>query len=289
MVNKGSVFLILVIVLNYTISEASSTRRSRVQDNSSSNSRDKIDSRGVSKSSRVSPNVSRNLEALRARQKADDNKPRSSSKPALNVPSSAAPVNSNYNDWMPELNKYPTKESIARLKKQEKEQEKLVNKLLKINYDIHTPPRQLRDNFNTEGNKHLPPVYFKSEYVDIAFKAVETDDEEGLRGVLSDPSFLNYQNKDGDTILIHAVQNRAINTARILLAKKALVDVANNRKRTALQYASALGDTLMVRLLLSMGANPYLKDDMDMTALDYATLNQQYQVEDIINKYLEEK
>lgn len=295
--NKRSVFLILVMFLSCALSEASSSRRVTSKDNTnkynfSTPDNDASNPKKNIKNNGVGSSVTGDLEALRARRSPSSRSKKPEPVRGLNIPRSASNSKSpvaDYGDWMPELNKDPTQESIARLKKQEKEKEELVNKLLKLNYNIHTPPRQLHDISNNGENKSSPPIYLKSEYFDMAFVAVEKDNQDALRGFLSTHNFLNKQNEDGDTLLIRAIQSHSMNTARILLARKALVDIANNRKRTALHYASALGDVNSIKLLLSMGANPYLKDDMDMMALDYAILNQQYQAESVINKYLESK
>jgi hypothetical protein len=164
--------------------------------------------------------------------------------------------------------------------------EKLVNQLMDINYHTQNPPKKLYDREYSLYNKHLPPVYFKSYYLALAFKAVEKDDRNALNAVLAKYNFLNGQNKDGDTILIHSVQYNNLNSSRILLAKGAYVDAVNNRKRTALHYAAALGNIELVKLLLSMGADYTLTDDLNMTALDYASSNKQTLAEEIINQYI---
>lgn len=295
--NKRSIFLILIF-LSCALSAASSSRRSEAVDNSNkydfSKPNSKKDAANLSnsnKSNKVDSSIAKDLEAIRAKRKATYGSRKNSPAPmGLNVPgaSSASKIpTSDYEDWMPDLNKDPTKESIARLKRQKKEQEELVNKLLELDYNIHTPPKQLHGANKTGINKYLPPIYLKSEYFEMAFIAVEQDNQDALRGFLSGHNFLNKQNDDGNTLLIHAIQNNAIDVARILLARKALVDVANNQGRTALHYATALGNADSVKLLLSMGANPYLMDNTGMTALDYASIKQQHQVESIINKYME--
>ncbi|MCT4635535.1 MAG: ankyrin repeat domain-containing protein [Rickettsiales bacterium] len=295
--NKRSIFLILIIFLSCNLAEASSSRRSNAVNNAnkydfskSSPKKDAASFAKDTKNSKINSSIPKDLDAIRAKREATYGSRRNPTPMGLNVPSSASASEiptSNYEDWMPELNKDPTKESIIRLEKQKQEQEKLVNELLELNYNVHTPPMQLYGVNNTANNKSLPPVYLKSEYFQMAFMVVEKDNQDALRGFLTNHNFLNRQNENGDTLLIHAIQNNAINAARVLLARKALVDVANNQGRTALHYAAALGNPDSVKLLLSMGANPYLIDNMGMTALDYATIKKQYQVEGIINKYLE--
>jgi ankyrin repeat protein len=187
------------------------------------------------------------------------------------------------NSWVPKLVKSDASKKM--LEKYRKEQEELVNKLLDLNYNTYAPPKQLYGASNQVLNKHLPPVYNKSDYFEMGFKAIEKGDDNALRAVLSDAKFLNQQNQMGDTLLIFAIQNQQLNSARLLLAKGALPDMVNKRQRTALHYAVSLGNEEAVKLLLSMGAKPDLPDDMDLTPLDYAMFEKQEAIIKMITQY----
>ena len=150
------------------------------------------------------------------------------------------------------------------------ERAKLVNQLMDLDYNTKSPPKQLYNRKNIQENQHLPPVYFKSYYLSLAFKAAENDNVNDLQAALSRYDFLNGQNKDGDTILMYAVQYHSMNVARVVLAKGAYVNGVNNRKRTALHYAATLGDLDLIKLLLTMGADSFIQDDLGKTASDYA-------------------
>lgn len=188
------------------------------------------------------------------------------------------------NDWVPKLVKSDASKKM--LEKYKKEQEELVDKLLDLNYDTYTPPKQLYGASNQLLNKHLPPVYNKSDYFEMGFNAIEKGDDNALRAVLLDAKFLNQQDQMGDTLLIFAIQSQQLNSARLLLAKGALPDIVNRRQRTALHYAVASGNEDSVKLLLSMGAKPDLPDDMDLTPLDYATVERQEAIIKMITQYL---
>ena len=56
----------------------------------------------------------------------------------------------------------------------------------------------------------------------------------------------------------------------LLLARGAMLDAADNRGRTALMIAAALGDAATVALLLARGSDRTLKDKDGKTALDLA-------------------
>jgi len=172
--------------------------------------------------------------------------------------------------------------------KEIKEESELVDDLSNINYSINNPPSKLYERKETSNNKHLPPVYFKSYYLSLAFKAVKRDNKNDLRAVLARYGFLNGQNKDGDTILMYAIQNNSLNSGRLLLAKGAYVNAVNHRNRTALHYASTLGNVEFVKLLLTMGADYTVTDDIGMTAIDYADAAGQYEVSDMITEYIEQ-
>ncbi len=174
-------------------------------------------------------------------------------------------------------------DQLSRLKKAE-----FVNEIANIDYHTQNPPKKLYDRSPSIYNKHLPPVYFKSYYLSLAFKAAERNDNDGLNAVLAQFNFLNGQNKDGDTILMSAIQHNSINVARLLIAKGAYVDAVNHRKRTALHYAATLGELNLIKLLLSMGADYTLTDDHDMTAIDYAHANQQPKAAEMIQQYIEQ-
>lgn len=184
------------------------------------------------------------------------------------------------------LKKYKSKKNLKNLEEDKTKREELVSNLIKNNYNIHTPPKLLYES-SSRDNSHIPPIYFKSYYLSLAFKASRTNNINDLRSILSKFNLLNGQNKDGDTILISAIQNNSLSSARLLLAKGAYVNATNKRKRTALHYAATTGSIESIKLLLSMGADLSLKDDQNMTAIDYATLNNEVDAVVLINQYIE--
>ncbi len=181
----------------------------------------------------------------------------------------------------------PQEKKSTKKENNPKDQEaKLVNKLSHLDYKTQNPPQKLYNREQTHNNQHLPPVYFKSYYLSLAFKAAEKNDIKGLNAVLSKYNFINGQNIDGDTMLMYAIQHNSLDVARLLLAKGAYVNATNQRQRTALHYAAILGELDFVKLLLSMGADYTLKDDSNMSALDYAHTTGQEKVEQMIQKYI---
>lgn len=189
-------------------------------------------------------------------------------------------------------NNVPKKQDSQKAKSENKTKEDklkkaaLVEKLIQIDYNTQNPPRKLYEREGDMNNRHIPPVYFKSYYLSLAFDAVAKDDYNGLNAVLKKYYFINGQNIDGDTILIHAVRNTSVNAARVLLAKGAYVNAVNNRQRSALHYATVLSDVEMVKLLLSMGADFTIADDTGMTALDYMVNINDKEMSDLFDIYV---
>lgn len=75
----------------------------------------------------------------------------------------------------------------------------------------------------------------------------------------------------GWTPLQHAVHKRQLEAARVLLDRGARVDEHRVPGATALIMSAAYGDTPMVRLLLSRGANPRAEAPGGVTALSNAS------------------
>jgi len=81
----------------------------------------------------------------------------------------------------------------------------------------------------------------------------------------------DLQNAEGNTALAVAAQLGWIDGAQLLLARRASVDLANSRGETPLIQAVQRRDVAMVRLLLSIGADPKRTDSVaGLSALDYA-------------------
>ncbi len=172
-----------------------------------------------------------------------------------------------------------------RIKQRKLRESRLVNELMNIDYGTQAAPHSLYNRVFTEYNSHIPPVYFKSYYLSLAFKAAKNNDVNGMNAIFRKYNFLNGQNKDGDTILMYAIQNNSLKSARLLLAKGAYVNAVNGRKRTALHYAATIGNADLVKLLLTMGADYTIQDDLGMTPIDYAALARQFEVVQIIKQY----
>ena len=88
----------------------------------------------------------------------------------------------------------PQEKKSTKKENNPKDQEaKLVNKLSHLDYKTQNPPQKLYNREQTYNNQHLPPVYFKSYYLSLAFKAAEKNDIKGLNAVLSKYNFTRVE------------------------------------------------------------------------------------------------
>lgn len=77
-------------------------------------------------------------------------------------------------------------------------------------------------------------------------------------------------NKPGWTPLHYAVTGGSIPTIQLLLANHAYIDAASPNGSTPLMMAAMYGTDTSVKLLLDSGADPTLKNDQGLNAIDFA-------------------
>lgn len=93
-----------------------------------------------------------------------------------------------------------------------------------------------------------------------------------LRYLLGHGARPDIQSNDGTTPLMLAAQIGWRDGAEALLARRANVNLANNRGETPLIYAVQRNDVAMVRFLMASGADPDQSDSVaGYSAIDYAT------------------
>ncbi len=114
-------------------------------------------------------------------------------------------------------------------------------------------PETIYNNHYDRKNKHLPEAYYESQYDALLFIAIARDDVNGVRSMLGYAKRdLNKPNIHGDTPLIAAAKNGAINSVRILLGKHADATAKDANGLTALQNAEQLGYRTIARVLHTM-------------------------------------
>jgi uncharacterized protein len=77
-------------------------------------------------------------------------------------------------------------------------------------------------------------------------------------------------NKPGWAPLHYAATNSHIAVIRLLLEQHAYIDAASPNGSTPLMMAAMYGNASAVKLLLESGADPSLKNDLGLTAIDFA-------------------
>lgn len=78
-------------------------------------------------------------------------------------------------------------------------------------------------------------------------------------------------NKPGWTPLHYAATGGNVSTMQLLLDNHAYIDAASPNGSTPLMMAAMYGTDTAVKLLLDGGADPTLKNDLGLTAIDFAT------------------
>jgi len=77
-------------------------------------------------------------------------------------------------------------------------------------------------------------------------------------------------NKTGWTPLHYAATNGHVDVVRLLLEENAYIDAASPNGTTPLMMAAHYGTSTAVKLLLESGADPTLKNELGLTAFDFA-------------------
>ena len=77
-------------------------------------------------------------------------------------------------------------------------------------------------------------------------------------------------NKPGWTPLHYAATNSHVPVIQLLLDQHAYIDAASPNGTTPLMMAAMYGNASAVKLLLESGADPTLKNDLGLSAIDFA-------------------
>ena len=81
-------------------------------------------------------------------------------------------------------------------------------------------------------------------------------------------------NKPGWTALHYAASSGQVEIMKLLLEKYAFIDAQSPNGTTPLMMAAMYGSPDSVKLLLDEGADPLMKNQQEMTAMDFATRGQ---------------
>lgn len=96
-------------------------------------------------------------------------------------------------------------------------------------------------------------------------------------------------NKPGWTPLHYAATHGHLAVLNLLLDENAYIDAASPNNTTPLMMAAHYGTPAAVKLLLEAGADPLLKNDLGMSAIDFAVRAARMESADIISAFVRAK
>ena len=103
--------------------------------------------------------------------------------------------------------------------------------------------------------------------------AARSDSMDRLKWLLENGADINAIATDrGYTAVMDAVWRRNFEMTAYLIEKGAKLDTVSSDGQPVMVLAVGIGDEKIVKLLLESGADPELKDTMDMSARQYAML-----------------
>lgn len=93
-------------------------------------------------------------------------------------------------------------------------------------------------------------------------------------------------NKPGWAPLHYAATNGHLDIMRLLLEENAYIDAASPNNTTPLMMAAHYGTPSAVKLLLEAGADPMLRNDLGLTAIDFAHRGERKESADMITAFI---
>ena len=93
-------------------------------------------------------------------------------------------------------------------------------------------------------------------------------------------------NKPGWTPLHYAATHGHVDIMNLLLEHHAYIDAASPNGSTPLMMAALYGTPAAVKVLLEAGADPLLKNDQGLTAIDFANRAQRTESADLIAAFV---
>ncbi len=126
----------------------------------------------------------------------------------------------------------------------------------------------------SEKNRHLPKVFYQSEYTELLFDAVKGNDIQGIKSLLQSGANINAQEiTSGYTPVMFAIKYNRIKALRSLILNGADLLKQNLQGQTALHVAAITGNSQAIEVLMNAGANPAIKDKKGNRVADYMKQN----------------
>ncbi len=145
-------------------------------------------------------------------------------------------------------------------------------------YDYKTvtlSPNISKKNYS-ENNRHLPKVFYQSEYTELLFESVRSNDIQGIKSLIDKGANINAQEiSSGYTPLMYAVKYNRIKALRALILHCADLQKTNLQGQTSLHIAANNGNAQAIQVLMAAGAQPTIRDKKGNRASDYMKQNMQ--------------
>ncbi len=131
------------------------------------------------------------------------------------------------------------------------------------------PPSISKKKYS-EDNNHLPKTFYRSEYSNLLFAAVKSDDISSIKALLIRGGDINFRDpQSGYTPLMYAVRVNRIKSLRYLITKGANIDSIANDGRTAMHLAAMSKNTQAMKVLMSANAKSTIVDLNGKKPADY--------------------
>ena len=154
----------------------------------------------------------------------------------------------------------------SRYSKTFKEETPLTNAILSKRINIVKLLIENKANINIKIN-HSTPLCMAIEKNHFIIHEPKKKSKEIVKYLLDSGAEINLSNDNGDTPLMIALKNNALDIAELLIEHHADFTLCNNQGETALMRASEKHNDKIVKYLIEKGANIDIKDKKGQTAL----------------------
>ena len=138
----------------------------------------------------------------------------------------------------------------------------------------------------SDNNKHLPKVFYQSEYTSLLFEAVRSNDIPGIKSLITKGANINAQEiSSGYTPVMYAVKYNRLKALRSLIIHGADLQKANLQGQTPLHIAVNNGNAQAIEILMTGGADPTIKDKKGNRPSDYMKANMQNSAMIMVGNY----
>jgi ankyrin repeat protein len=138
----------------------------------------------------------------------------------------------------------------------------------------------------SENNRHLPKVFYQSEYTSLLFEAVRSNDIQGIKSLIEKGANINAQEiSNGYTPIMYAIKYNRLKALRSLIIHGADLQKVNLEGQTPLHIAINNGNAQAIEILMTGGADPTIKDKKGNRPADYMKANMQNSAMIMVGNY----